>query len=180
MVHLSSLPPWQALHPVVVHFPIALLLVAPLFVVIGAAWFGEKARSFLLAALVLIALGTAGTFVAQATGDAASKVAFRSAQINLVLENHEELAETTSILFSVLTVIFAAIVLGPGLMKWRDNRTLTTALPLTFLVLYAAGAVLLINTAHDGGRLVHELGVRTQFGQPQTASTAKAVVPAND
>ncbi len=36
----SSFPPfpsWDGLHPLIVHFPIALLLVAPLFVVLGLA-----------------------------------------------------------------------------------------------------------------------------------------------
>jgi len=172
MIHLPPIPAWQALHPLVVHFPIALLLVAPVFILGGAILSGEKARYALLAALLLMLMGTAGIFVARASGEAASKAAVRNPEINAVLENHEEMAETSSILFSVLTVIFAGIAVGPALLKWRENRVLTTALPLCFLVLYSAGAVLLINTAHNGGRLVHELGVRSGLQAAQAAATA--------
>jgi hypothetical protein len=31
---------------------------------------------------------------------------------------------------------------------------------LAFLLFYGSGLVLLVNTAHQGGRLVHEFGVR--------------------
>jgi uncharacterized membrane protein len=173
MVHLVPIPTWQAMHPLIVHFPIALLFVAPLFVIIGAFLASEKGRGFLLTALILMTLGTAGTFVARASGEAATKVVAQTPQIKSVLENHEELAETSSILFTLLTVIFAAIVLGPRLLKWKENRTVTTALPLAFLLFYGAGAVLLMNTAHNGGRLVHELGVKSPMTpQAQAASAA--------
>ncbi len=174
MFQLVPIPAWQAMHPLIVHFPIALLLIAPLFVIVGAILASQKGRSFLIAALILMVLGTVGTFAARASGEAASKAAARTPQINAVLENHEELAETSSILFSLLTVTFAAVVLGPRLLNWRETRVLTTVLPLVFLLLYGAGVVLLINTAHNGGRLVHELGVRSPVAQQPQAASATA------
>lgn len=171
MIALPPIPNWQGLHPLVVHFPIALLLTAPLFIVIGALR-KRGGSSFLIAALVLMSLGTTGTFVAAATGEAAGRIAERSPEINVVLEQHEELAETTRIAFSVLTAIFAAIVLVPPMLRRGSNRLISTALPLVFLVLYAAGALLLANTAHNGGRLVHELGVKALVAQ--TAAPAPA------
>ncbi len=49
---LPSLPGWDGLHPLVVHFPIALLLVAPVFVVLGLV-LPRAGRGFLVGALVL-------------------------------------------------------------------------------------------------------------------------------
>jgi uncharacterized membrane protein len=166
-MNFLSVPSWDTLHPVIVHFPIALLLIAPIFIVIGAVLPKERGRFFLIAALLLILMGTLATFVARSTGEAAEKYAQKSSQINAVLEHHEEMAETTSIVFAVLSVIFAAVVLVPGLFRRPLNRLVYTGLPLSFLVLYSAGVVLLVNTAHDGGRLVHEFGVRANI---QTAA----------
>jgi uncharacterized membrane protein len=162
------------MHPLLVHFPIALLLVAPLFVVLGAVLSSQRGRPFLMAALILMVIGTAGILGARESGEAASKTAVKTPQIEAVLENHEELAETSSVLFLLLTAVFAGIVMAPSLLKRPVTRAMTTALPLAFLLFYSAGAVMLVNTAHNGGRLVHELGVRTGAGQ-QSASTGPAM-----
>ena len=160
MLHFPPIPSWDGLHPLIIHFPIALLLVAPIFIVIGAALSPAKGRPYLIAALFLLLAGTASIYVAVETGEAAGKLAERSAGINRVLENHESLAERTRAVFSVLSVIFVALIGVPWFVKQADTRLTTTILPLAFLVLYSAGALLLINTAHNGGRLVHEFGVQ--------------------
>lgn len=160
MLHFPPIPSWDGLHPLIIHFPIALLLIAPIFVVIGAALAPAKGRPYLIAALFLLLAGTASIYVAVETGEAAGKLAERSAGINRVLENHESLAERTRAVFSVLSVIFVALIGVPWFVKQADTRLTTTILPLAFLVLYSAGALLLINTAHNGGRLVHEFGVQ--------------------
>lgn len=160
MLTLPPIPNWPAIHPLLVHFPIALLLIAPLFVVIGALCKPERGFPFLTVALILMALGTAGTFAAASSGEAAGELAGNVPQTKAVLEQHEELAEITQIAFSALTLIFAAIIFIPRLLKREPSRAIATALPLAFLMLYATGAVSLANTAHQGGRLVHELGVK--------------------
>jgi uncharacterized membrane protein len=160
MIQLPPIPSWDGLHPLIIHFPIALLLIAPIFVLVGTLLIPARGRTFLITALLMMVLGTAATFAAVSTGKAAGQVAERSPQVNAVLEQHEELAETTRVVFSVLTVLFVAIVFAPQLLQKPPSRLTTTALPLLFLVLYGAGAVLLTNTAHNGGRLVHELGVK--------------------
>jgi hypothetical protein len=57
-------------------------------------------------------------------------------------------------------VAFVVVLGVPWILKKSETRLATTILPLAFLVLYGAGASLLVNTAHNGGRLVHEFGVR--------------------
>jgi len=95
-----------------------------------------------------------------------------------VLENHESRAERTQAVCSVLSVIFVALIAVPWFLKRTDTRLTTTILPLAFLILYSAGALLLVNTAHNGGRLVHEFGVRAMVS-PTPAGT-EAAVPETD
>jgi uncharacterized membrane protein len=159
MLQLPPAPSWDALHPLIIHFPIGLLLVAPLFIVIGAVLPAPKARAPLAAALLLMLMGTASVFVAVATGEAAGKLAERTPEINAVLAHHEQLAERTRIAFTVLTLLFAAIVMAPLALRRTPSRVTTTVVPLVFLLLYGGASLLLVNTAHNGGRLVHQFSV---------------------
>ncbi len=160
MFQLPPVPSWSGLHPLVIHFPIALLLVAPLFVFIGAIVPPRRSRGLFFAALVLMALGAVSVFVAAQSGEAAGKLAERTPEVNAILENHEHLAERTEIAFSIATVLFGALLLVPVLARRAPSRLTATILPLAFLALYLPAAALLMNTAHNGGRLVHEFGVR--------------------
>ncbi len=178
MLQLPPIPSWDALHPLIIHFPIVLLLIAPLFVVIGAAVPPRKARAAFASALLLMVVGTASLFVAIETGEAAGKLAERTPEINAVLEQHEHLAERTRLVFSILTVVFAAIVLLL-LLRHSAGRLATTALPLIFVVFYGVATVLLINTAHNGGRLVHEFGVHAMVA-PSPLPAAAAPKTAED
>ena len=160
MFEFPPIPTWDGVHPLIVHFPIALLLVAPVFVVLGLV-VGARSRVFAVSALILMVLGTAGTFVAVATGEAAGKLADRTPEVNRVLEHHEQLAERTRLVFTVLTVVYAGLLAGPAALKRGLPRAPVAVLTVAFLAVYGAGVVVLANTAHNGGRLVHELGVRS-------------------
>ncbi len=173
---LPPIPSWDGLHPIIVHFPIALLLVAPVLIVLGMI-FHKNGRAFMISAFALMLIGTIAAFIAVATGDAAGELAEHVANIESVLENHEELAETTRNIFTALTAIFAAIVFVPIIFKKELGRTIVIPISLAFLMFYGAGAVVLLNTAHEGGRLVHEFGVRAIMvnnGQTITQPNQKA------
>ncbi len=173
-MQLPPIPSWDGLHPLIIHFPIALLLVAPVLVLIGALVAPRRARGMLVSGLLLMVLGTASVFVAMETGEAAGKLAERTPEITVVLEHHEKLAETTRAVFSGLTVLFAAIVLIPVLLRRAPGRLSTTVMPLIFLAFYLAGAVVLVNTAHNGGRLVHQFGVRAMVAPSPAPAAATA------
>ena len=160
MIETPPMPSWDSLHPLIVHFPVALLLVVPLLILLGLVLRAHR-RGLLLAALVLMALGTASTWVAVETGEAAGKLADRTPEVSAVLEHHEELAESTRAIFTVLTLVFAGMVFAPVLLRREPGEIVTVALALLFLAVYGAGTLVLANTAHNGGRLVHELGVRS-------------------
>ena len=165
MYALPPIPSWSELHPLVIHFPIALLLVAPLFIVAGIVMNPQKGRPFLITALCLMVLGTVGTMLAVATGEAAADVAERTTAISAVLERHQELAETTRDIFGLLNVIFATILFMPRLLKRETTTAVARILPLAFLLFYGAATIVLVNTAHNGGRLVHELGIHAGLAQ---------------
>ena len=160
MSYLPPIPSWDGLHPLIIHFPIVLLLIAPLFIVIGASMPARSGRYMYLAALVLMALGTITAFISYQTGEAAGKLAERTPEINAALERHEKLAETTRLLFSILTVMFAGILSLPKLFKIEPGRRAIVAVSVIFLAFYGSAAVVLVNTAHQGGMLVHQYGVR--------------------
>lgn len=180
MTYLPIFPDWNAMHPLIVHFPIALLLIAPLFVLLGAVLSLQKGRPFLESALVMMAIGTISLFVAAESGEAAGRMAGETSQIKQVLEHHEELAEATEVLFSALTVAFAALLFVPKLLRRELTRNFSVALLAAFLILYSTGALFLANTAHQGGRLVHELGVKAKItasslpAQPQSGTPSLA------
>jgi uncharacterized membrane protein len=124
-------------------------------------------------------LGTIAAYVAVETGEAAGELADRSPEINPVLMHHQKLAERTRLLFTGLTVAFAALLLLPVALKRELKQPVALALYAIFLLFYAVGALTLANTAHNGGRLVHEFGVRALMppvpgaGEAQPAATAE-------
>ncbi len=157
----SLSPTWNGLHSLVVHFPIILLLVAPLLVIVGAVPSVARRRLFLGAALTLMVLGTAMTYVAVATGELAMKVVASAPALNGLLEEHGSLAQSTRELFTVLTLGFAALLLANRLLRREPNAWVRTSLFAAFLTFYGTGAVLLVDTALRGVRLAHMLGTKT-------------------
>ena len=156
------LPTWSELHPVAVHFPVALLLVAPLFVLIAVL---ARQRALFAAALLLMALGTAGAWVAVATGEEAKERIEGNAKLEAAAEEHGEMAETARTIFTVLTLAYGALVIAPWALKRTPHRIAELAAHGAFLAVYAAAAVYLAQAAHKGGQLVHE---------PQAASQESA------
>jgi uncharacterized membrane protein len=166
---VPALPPWNALHPLVVHFPIALLLVVPLIIAIGIA--GRPGRGVLGVAFLLLVLGTAAAWIAAATGESAGQLAERLPGVARILDRHEELAEITRTLFTALTLAYGGLLAVPRALKRELSRRRRIALHGGFLVLYVAALGPLVATAHQGGRLVHEKGVHALL-PPEAAADA--------
>jgi uncharacterized membrane protein len=158
-MQFPPMPTWDSLHPLIIHFPIVLLLLSPLFIVISAVLRPPSGRPYMIAAIIVLLLGTASLFIAASTGEAAAELAERGEAMNPVLESHESLASASRIAFSGLTVLLIAIYLLPRFLGREETQFAARYLPLAFLAVYSVGAVLIVNTAHAGGRLVHEFGV---------------------
>jgi uncharacterized membrane protein len=165
------MPTWDSLHTLVIHFPIALLFVAPLFVVAGLA-VPKVGKWFSVSALALMLLGALGAAVAVSTGEEAAELAVRtSAEMSKTLELHEEMAEATEKTFFALAAIYAAIVIAPAALKKELKPKVNIPLQCAFLAFYAAGMILLANTAHQGGLLVHEHGVQALLPRDETGGS---------
>ncbi len=155
MLYLSS--SWNGLHAISVQFPIMLLLVAPFLIIVGIGLSPDKRRPFLWSALAIMALGTAATFLDFATGGTAMRAIASSPTFKGALDEYRTLAETTTGLFCVLTLAFAALLFAPRLLGLELNSRVNTALLAVFLVFYATGALFLVHTALQGGQLVREI-----------------------
>lgn len=140
-----EIPYW---HPVVVHFPIALLLfgaaAAVVYAVLGRAfWRGV--------ALLGFAVGTAGAWAAVWTGETLEEAVEGEPVVDALVGRHEDLGEWT------LWVSAAALVVLIGVTVWAwhtkpEHEHL--ALRLAVAVLALAAAVLVAMTGHLGGQMV--------------------------
>jgi uncharacterized membrane protein len=177
MLHWLPLPSWDAMHPLLIHFPIVLLLFAPLFVVIAAAMPPPRNRPYMTVALITLLIGAGSLFLAASSGEEAAELADRTGGVNAVLATHEAMASTCEVLFAAFSAIFAGLYVWPRLSRRIERRMTSTVAPLVFVALYSVGLVYLVNTAHAGGRLVHEFGVHAMMPQdrgPTPAHSAPA------
>lgn len=176
------------LHPVIVHFPIALILVgaaaAAVSVILNRwhlSWF----------AAMLLALGSIGTFVASQTGETAEDTAGKlPAAADALLETHEEWAERTEAT-SAVAALFVAASASVGAIALRrkagESRDDTAAqvtthparLPKFSFALRAVAALAglaacycIYQTGHAGGKLVYEHGVGVKTTAPKQGESA--------
>jgi uncharacterized membrane protein len=150
------LPPWNHIHPALVHFPIALLTVAPLLVLLGLLWPAQR-RGIHAAALLLLGLGLGGLFLALASGDAVERYARATPALLTGVREHELLAQKTTLIFGLLGVAFAALWGFPLLRRRELPRNLERGLMVLWLLLSLGGVLALAQTGHAGGHLVHDL-----------------------
>jgi len=156
------LPSWDTLHPLIVHFPIGVLIVAPVLAVLGL-FVRRYSRCFSVAALVLMFLGTVAAWFAVATGEAAAQLAERTPEITATIERHQDLAEWARTIFTILTAVYATLLLVPPVMKKPLAAKIDVVAQVVFLIFYGATCLLLANAAHLGGLLVHKYDVRSMF-----------------
>jgi uncharacterized membrane protein len=162
MFALPSIPTWDAFHPAVSHFPIALLAVAPLLLLAGLLSPGRR-QGLLALAFAFTVVGTLGVYVSAATGDAARDVASKAPQIATAIAEHEDLGSLVRALFSVLAVLFAALLHGPRLLRRPLAPATSTVLAWVLFVLFVFALLPLYNAAHSGAILVHRLGVHAKL-----------------
>jgi len=158
MLTLPPIPSWDALHPAVSHFPIVLLLVAPALVLV-ALLRSDVRRTLMLVALGLLAAGTIAVYVSASSGDEAKKVAPQAPDVTAAIEQHETLGSAVRAVSTALTVLLAGLLFGPRLLRRELGPKAFSALTVGFLVLALVCVILVVDTAHSGGLLVHKLGV---------------------
>ena len=146
----SLIPSWAPnVHPLVVHFPIVLVLAAAAVDLLAA--FLRRPGGFGAAAVAGYVLGAMAAVVAYVTGSAGAVTVLIPGMAHGLVADHRRWAFVTT---WYLVALVAARLLAEtiGILRARPYRAIFVALGL-------AGAVLVHQTAERGGRLVYEQGV---------------------
>jgi len=138
------------MHPIVVHFPIALLLVAPVFLLMAIAWKSQR-RVMMLVTCTMVVLGAVAAQVAVMTGEETGEITQTAVLAEPVLERHEELAETARTIFMVLAGIAVVGTAVVWKLKERAKPGAVVAGLVVFGVAHMLGCLVLGNAAHEGG-----------------------------
>lgn len=145
--------PVQHVHPMIVHFPIVLILLVAAFelgaTILGRDVTGRSATGNV--AVVTIAIAALAAIAAYYFGDIALSYAESGGFESDVAEVHESLGKMVA-----LTVSAWAIVRG---VLWVRDVRLPRPFAYAIPVVSIAGAALVTWTAYYGGQLVFDLGV---------------------
>lgn len=143
----------ESVHPLLVHFPIALILAAWLMDLLGIA---ARRPLFRRVSTFNLGLGVAGAAAAILSGLKASEIAKHSFEIHEVMELHQKMG--------IIVGIWAGILFLWRLLKPEPLAVVTALRFALFTLLVGALAF----GSHLGGRLVYEFGVGGTFGKTST------------
>jgi uncharacterized membrane protein len=158
MPQLPMIPNWDGIHPLLIHFPLTLFFLAPVFVLFASLAKDTTRRTLLISALTVLFLGITSTYAAFEAGQTAAASMTEAGEVKTVMERHQELASLACSSLTAATLFFVLTFLMCTCFHLQLHE-LTGVLPLGSVVFYALGLFWLINTAYHGERLVHEFGV---------------------
>lgn len=154
MGELPSIWRTELWHPMVVHFPIVLLLGAALLRVVQPLFRSGTARFTTTMSRVLLYVGTLSVWVAIYTGSLADSIVTRTLCDPTVLESHENVGFTVGVLFSAAALLDVMAVLSRGRFAILKHKFMGWFVTL----LLVAGSFFLGYTAHLGASLVYQQG----------------------
>ena len=156
MEQLPSMWRTEAIHPLFVHFPIALLLIGSLVLIIRRTNLFPAHKSQLhFSALLMLVIGTIGAWAAVITGLMAYKVVGRTLCDPTVVHEHESFAKLTALLFTALTIIeLVNSKYKKGYIFRHPN--LRKGLGILSIIVALAGTITIGYVGHLGGRLVYQ------------------------
>ncbi|MFQ5570490.1 MAG: DUF2231 domain-containing protein [Rhodothermales bacterium] len=150
---MDIIPDWAPnIHPLLVHFPIALLFAAVLLDL--AALLFREHEGLRVSTVVVYVMGALGALASYLTGKHAGDSLMLPAEANTVLTDHADWAAWTVWFFG----IYALVRLG-ALWKNREGK-LAVRVPLWLIG--AGGLFLVVETAEHGAQMVFEYGVGVQ------------------
>lgn len=147
---MSLIPSWAPnVHPLIIHFPIVLVLLAVPMDVIHLV--SPRTRVIGNVAVTLYVLGALSAVSAYVTGRIAAGAVFTPGMAHSMVNSHERWATVTA----AWLVGFAVLRVGSRIVR-RGEGLAARAL---FVALGVAAAILIQQTAERGARLVYEQGV---------------------
>ena len=151
------------LHPAIVHFPVVLAFLLPLFVA-GAIWAirrGANMRRAWMLPVVAAAALVLSAYVAVQTGGAQSERVERVVS-EQAIESHEEMAE--AFLAGSAAIVVVALTGLFGGVAGRAARIATGVGALALVGLVA-------RVGHSGGQLVYRYGAASAYTSPTTGAS---------
>ena len=151
---MSIFPEWApSVHPLLIHFPIVLFLLAVAFDGISLIW--SRGLELRLSTIILYALGGISAVGVYFTGVAAGDAVLVAAEANTALVNHSDWALATVWFLGALTVIRLFFA------WWESRRTSSRKIQWLLVGLGLVGLALIQQTAERGAKLVflHGVGV---------------------
>ena len=142
------------LHPMIVHFPIALIIVGFAAEIAGLL---VKKDFFTTVATWMLIFGTLGTIAAYLTGNLAGDGIAETGMLEQAIEQHEDAALLT------LWVLIGASVVRLAMIFLKQQ---THALRFAGTALFLVGVLAVARTGYYGGNLVykHAAGVQINLG----------------
>jgi uncharacterized membrane protein len=161
------MPPLSELHPVIVHFVIALGVVGVALRVLSLFPFGKWAR---YGATALLLIAAVGGYFAVESGTAAHGLAERIPGVREAVQKHEHDGERTR---NVLGIV---ALLEVGALLLRNRAGVARGLMAASALVGLGAAYLIYETGEHGGELVYEYagGVGTRTGN--TADVQRLLV----
>lgn len=154
------MPEIASLHPQLVHFVVALLIVGVLARIMSLIPLRGRMTYVGAMAATLIFLGTIASVLAVRSGLEAHELIENIPEIRPVISEHEELGETTRNIFLVVSLVEIGI-----LASAVRTPTVARALRVLSAAIGVVGVVYLFETAEHGGEIVYEYaggpGLRT-------------------
>ncbi|MDR4480723.1 MAG: DUF2231 domain-containing protein [Nitrospira sp.] len=144
-------------HPMLVHFPIALLFASVLFDMAARVFTRDSLRD---GALWLLGFGLLGGIVAAFAGGVAEEAAEKAGVAEALIETHEMLAKVT---LGIMGVMF--------LYRFLLRNRLTAGAFVAYSLLAAVGLVAISATGHTGGNLVYEHGAGVHLSYDATRAS---------
>lgn len=163
------MPPWNHLHPALVHAPLVLLPVGPVLVLVGHLWTGQR-KGIQAMALLLMALGLGGAGLAVATGWAAKRFAERTPELQAAVALHADLALQATVLFGILTLGLFALRLLAAVRRRELPRLADRLFLILWLGLAGWSVTTLVRVGELGGRMVHVLHTHAGPEPPEPPS----------
>ncbi len=147
-------------HPIVVHFPIALFITGLVVDVMGHLAERETLKKM---GLVLVVLGALGALAAMLTGLSVEETveAGLSEAGEAVLDNHAQLGQLTAYLLMAVAIL--RILLAT---TWIKRPLVSRVALAVYVIAGVVGLGLLTVTGYRGGQLVYEHGAGVKLTQP--------------